>query len=36
MILADDLVYADIHEFMAQLDEVSRMLDAYIRTIEGR
>jgi four helix bundle protein len=36
MILANDLEYADTHEFVAQLDEVSRMLDAYVRTIEGR
>jgi four helix bundle protein len=36
MILANDLGYADTHEFVVQLDEVSRMLDGYIRTIEGR
>ena len=33
MILARDLGYADVGETLAKLEEVSRLLDAYYRTI---
>ena len=33
MILARDLGYADVGEALTKLEEVSRLLDAYYRTI---
>jgi four helix bundle protein len=35
LILARDLSYADTGEFLPKLEEVSRMLEAYIRAIES-
>jgi len=36
LILAHDLCYADTNDFFEDVDEVSRMLDSYMRTIESR
>ena len=36
LILANDLGYADTTHLKTNLDEISRMLDAYIKSIEGR
>jgi hypothetical protein len=35
LILAKDLSYADTGVFLPKLEEVSRMLEAYIRAIEA-
>jgi len=36
LILANDLGYAETKHLKTNLDEISRMLDAYMKTIEGR
>jgi four helix bundle protein len=36
LILAHDLCYADTTDFFEDVDEVARMLDSYMRTIESR
>ena len=36
LILAHDLFYADTTDFFEDVDEVSRMLDSYMKTIESR
>ena len=36
LILANDLFYADTTDFFEDVDEVSRMLDSYMKTIESR
>ena len=36
LILADDLGYAKTKHLKTDLDEISRMLDAYMKTIDGR
>ena len=36
LILANDLCYARTNHLKTNLDEISRMLDAYMKTIDGR